>query len=272
MKIASIEPIRFTPFISSDPRAVAGTSYIPGGVVRRDDGTRIGPVAEYTILLPTQTHGTNVAWVEESEMERVTPGMTLAETRHLFPDTDGLLTRLRGLAIGVRAADCLPIVMYARDIQAVGAVHAGWRGTLASIAGKAAAMLMEAGADPANILVRFAPCICALCFEVGDEVAGKFVEAGLGDAVSLTCRHDPLHDRPWAEHKPHIDLVKANRVILSRAGIPASNFFQSDLCTRHTSLTIASPKGTATHYAYHSWRRQPGTTRRNTSFVLLLPK
>lgn len=272
MKIRDIEPIRITPFISSDPRAVAGTSYISGGVMRRDDKTQVGPVAEYTILLPTQTHGTKVTWVGEEDLARVKPGMSFAETRKLFPDTDGLLTKLRGVAIGVRAADCLPIVMYARDIQAVGAVHAGWRGTHSMIAGKAVRMLIEAGADPSEILVRFAPCICGLCYEVGEELAEKFVDAGLGDAVSRICKRDPLNGEPWAELKPHIDLVKANRIILAREGIPAANFFQSDLCTRHTSITLASPKEVATHYVYHSWRRSCGTTRRNTSFVLLIPK
>lgn len=272
MKISQIEPIRFTPFLNTDPRAVAGTTYIPADLMRRDDSTRLGPMAEYPIVLPDQTHGTKVGWVNDESLADVSPGMSLNETRRLFPGIDALLTRMRGVAIGVRTADCLPILMYARDIQAVGAVHAGWRGTLDGIARNAVAALEEAGARPENIFVRFAPAICGLCYEVDDDLAGMFANAGLEACISNAPKADPLTMEGMDQAKPHINLVKANRTLLSEMGIPAVNFYQSDLCTRHTSLTIAGVKGGSTHYPYYSWRRVPGTTRRNTSFVLLLPK
>ncbi len=272
MKVSHIEPIRLTPFLSGDPRAVAGTTYVPTDLMRRDDSTRLGPMAEYMIILPEQTHSTRVRWVDESTLNRLSPDMMLSDTRKIFPDTDALLTSMRGVAIGVRTADCVPILFYARDIQVIGAVHAGWRGTLGGIAGKTVATLVEAGAKPENILVRFAPCICGHCYEVDDGLATEFSQAGLGACVLKAPKKDLLTDEPMEAAKPHLDLVKANRIILSRAGVPAVNCYQSDLCTRHTSLTIAGVKGSRTHFPYYSWRRMPGTTRRNTSFVLLLPR
>lgn len=272
MKISQIEPIRLTPFLNGDSRAVAGTTYVPTDLMRRDDSTRLGPMAEYTIILPEQTHSARVRWVDENTLSRLKPQMPLSDTRKLFPDTDALVTSLRGVAIGVRTADCLPILLYARDIQVVGAVHAGWRGTLAGIVGKTVETLVDAGAKPENILVRFAPSVCAHCYEVDDELAVKFTDAGLSASVVGAPKKDPLTDIPMTTDKPHIDLVKANRIILSHVGVPAVNCYQSDLCTRHTALTIAGVKGVMTHYPYYSWRRVPGTTRRNTSFVLLLPK
>lgn len=272
MKVSQIEPIRFTPFLANDPRAVAATTYVPSSLMRRDDSTRLGPMAEYTIMLPSQTHGTRVAWVGPQDVARITPGTTLADTRRLFPDTDALLTSMRGTAIGVRTADCLPILLYARDIQVVGAVHAGWAGTLGLIASRAVQELFDAGASPESVMVRFAPSICGMCYEVGEDLAERFESAGLGCAIVAAPRLDPLTGEEWDSSRPHIDLVKANRRILADAGIPVANFYESGLCTRHTALTLADTGGTRTLYPYHSWRRTVGTTRRNTSFVLLLPK
>lgn len=272
MKITRIEPIRITPFLNADHRAVAGTSYVSPVLMRRDDSTRIGPLSEYPILLPAQSHGSRVAWVDEDDMERLGSGCTMAGMRRHLPDTDALLTRLRGVAMGVRTADCLPILLYARDIQAVGAVHAGWRGTLGGIAAKAVGELCRAGASPDSIMVRFAPAVCGLCYEVDAELARKFTDAGLGISVVRAPETDPLTGGPFDTTRPHIDLVKANRKLLADAGVPSTNFYQSDLCTRHTALIIAGAKDEKTLYPYHSWRRNPGTTRRNTSFVVLIPR
>ena len=272
MRISQIEPIRLTPFINHDSQAVAGTTYIHSELMRRDDSTRLGPMAEYTIVLPEQTHGAKVSWVDREILQHISEDMSLHQTRKLFPDTDSILTSERGVALGVRSADCLPILLYAKDIQAVGAVHAGWRGTLSGIASVTIEELFRAGAKPENIYVRFAPAICGECFEVERSLADSFVNAGLGESLLQAPRLDPLTEAIMAHDKPHIDLVKANKILMTRAGIPSANIFQSDLCTRHTSLTIAGINGGSTHYPYYSWRRVPGTTRRNTSFVLLLPK
>ncbi len=272
MNIAAIEPIRFTPFLSFDPRAAAATTYVPGRKFRQDESSLPGQVGEYPLLLPQQTHSTNVQWVSEETDLGCISHDTLAQTVAIFPDTDGLLTTRRGLAIGVRTADCLPVLLYARDIQAVGAVHAGWRGSLAGIAAKAVEMLLEKGAQPQEIFVRFGPHICHRCYEVDEALAAQFRDAGFADCVLPTPKFDPLTEEPFEASKPHIDLVRVNKVQMHRLGVPVANFFDSELCTRHTSLTMIADDGATTIYPYHSWRRNPGSEARNTTFSLLIPR
>ena len=72
-----------------------------------------------SLVLPQQTHTAHVDIC-------TSPGQT-------FPDTDALITRDPAIAVGVRTADCQPILLYAPDIRAVAAIHAGWRGTFGRI-------------------------------------------------------------------------------------------------------------------------------------------
>lgn len=241
-------------------------------MVMRDGGAVPDPVAEYSIILPQQTHSLHVRWVTAGDLERFRTLPADSPGEELFPDTDGLLTRERGVALGVRTADCIPVLLYARDIQAAGAVHAGWRGALGGIPGRAVEMLKEAGADPAEIFVRFGPGICVNCFETGEDVARKFREAGYGDCVAAAPKEDPLTGETPAPDKPHVDLVKVCERQLIAAGVPVTNLYRSDLCTRHTSLTVLAGKEPGTLFPYHSWRREHGTEERNTTFVLLIPR
>lgn len=83
----------------------------------KDIGEIIGKtIPSCRLLMPRQTHTVNVAVAENPEEE--------------FPDTDALVTFKRGLMIGVRTADCVPIVIWSPDAEGVAAVHAGWKGTL----------------------------------------------------------------------------------------------------------------------------------------------
>ena len=75
----------------------------------------------HAVLLPVQTHSCTVA-----EVDSPCP----------LPDTDAIITRTPGLRIGVRTADCVPLLLHAPDIRAVAAIHAGWKGTLGNITGK----------------------------------------------------------------------------------------------------------------------------------------
>ena len=88
---------------------------------------------------------------------------------------DALVTRTPGLLLGVRTADCVPILLVDAKRRAVAAVHAGWRGTLQRIVVKAAGqMRMSFGTRPADLLAAIGPCIGRCCYEVGPEVAQAF--------------------------------------------------------------------------------------------------
>jgi len=91
---------------------------------------------------------------------------------------DGLVTRARGVLLQVRSADCFPVLLYDPARHAGAAVHSGWRGTLAGIAGRAVRALGDRfGCDSAGIRAAVGPGIQKCCFEVGEEVRAQFAEA-----------------------------------------------------------------------------------------------
>src|SRR5437868_3632229 len=85
---------------------------------------------------------------------------------------DAILTGMRGQWVGIRTADCVPLLIADRQGRAVAAVHAGWRGTVAGIAGESVRKLSEVhGCRPDELIAAIGPCISRCCFEVGPEVS-----------------------------------------------------------------------------------------------------
>lgn len=128
-----------------------------------------------------------------------------------WPDCDGLITAVPGLALAAFTADCTPILLHDPVTGAVGAIHAGWRGTAADIAGKAVRkMTAEFGCDPADIHAAIGPNIGFCCFETGSDVPDAVVETFSPEARAFV--------RPAGE-KFFVDLKAVNALALSRAGI-----------------------------------------------------
>lgn len=140
---------------------------------------------------------------------------------------DGYITNERRIVLGVKAADCVPILFEAEkngEIVAVGAVHAGWRGTVAGIAPKCVSLLCrEYGASPENIRVAIGPCIHKCCYEVGADLYHA-VEEGLGEEIAkaYVIKHGD---------KYLCDLPNINRSILAACGVKNENIDVIDLCT-----------------------------------------
>jgi YfiH family protein len=160
---------------------------------------------------------------------------------------DGAVTATPGVLLTIQTADCLPILLADKKQKAVGAFHAGWRGTLARIVEKGVgAMRRDFGSDPRDILAAIGPGIHACCYAVGQEVKDKF-ESQFAYAAELfeqkfdldpVRRKYPLmfmnmrapgHGEPAAQL--HLDLVKANVRQLRAVGVPARNITASELCT-----------------------------------------
>jgi YfiH family protein len=89
-------------------------------------------------------------------------------------EADGLLTDAPGLLVGVRTADCLPILIAHRDRPFVGAVHAGWRGLAVGILDRLAERIAEGGWRTADCAAFVGPAIGPCCYEVGSEVGERF--------------------------------------------------------------------------------------------------
>lgn len=126
-------------------------------------------------------------------------------------DCDGLITNEPGVALAVFSADCTPILLHDPVRGAVGAVHAGWRGTAAGIAQKAVqAMGREYGSNPADLCAAIGPCIGPCCFETDEDVP-RAMRAALGSAAD--------HAIHPAGQKHYVNLKELNRLWLVRAGV-----------------------------------------------------
>jgi YfiH family protein len=147
---------------------------------------------------------------------------------------DALLERTPGAVVGVKTADCIPVLLVDERQRAVAAVHAGWRGTVAGIVGAAInAMHKRYGTEPADLHAAIGPGIGECCYEVGPEVAEQF---GL-------------------EGRVHLDLASVNRDQLLEAGLCPERIYLSNLCT------MCRPD------EFHSFRRDREAAGRLHSFV-----
>lgn len=191
------------------------------------------------VLMPRQTHTVNVAIAERAD--------------DVFEETDALVTFRKGLRIGVRTADCVPIVLWAPDVEGVAAVHAGWKGTLGGIVERTLDVLESRGAKREEIRVAFGPSIGVKRYEVDEGLAERFREAGFGSCVSY----------PDGEgSRPHLDLQRVNIERLIRRGVNAENIRLSNYCTFNAVLPDGRPR-------YPSYRRDGGTALRLVTSVVL---
>lgn len=184
--------------------------------------TERGAELPYYVVQPHQVHG--------CEIREVTDPLT---TRDELEGVDALVTDIPGVAISVRTADCIPVLLYDPVNKAIAAVHAGWRGTVQHISCKVIDRMQELyGTDPADLLAVIGPGIGPESFQVGQEVADAFSEAGfpmtkiLGDCGPKA----PTADNPM-NGGLHIDLWEANRWLLMRSGVLAENIRVSGICT-----------------------------------------
>ena len=130
---------------------------------------------------------------------------------HTYPESDGLITNEPGVALVVFTADCTPILLHDPVTGAVGAVHAGWRGTASGIVKNCVeAMVREYGCDPADIHAAIGPNIGQCCFQTDREVPDAMI-AALGNAAK-----EFIEQR---ENKYYVDLKEMNALWLRRSGV-----------------------------------------------------
>lgn len=135
---------------------------------------------------------------------------------------DGLVTNEPEVVLTVFSADCTPVLLYDPVAKAVGAVHAGWRGTVAAIAAKAVErMAAEFGSKPENIRAAIGPCISQCCFETDRDVPEAMLNA-FGDAAKEAIRE--------TGSKYYVNLKALNALALTRAGVR-----QIDIATECTA-------------------------------------
>ena len=169
---------------------------------------------------------------------------------------DALVSSRAGDLLVVRTADCLAVLMVAvgglddaaatSGTRAVAAAHAGWRGLVDGVL-EATVAALQAAAPGARLVAALGPAIGPCCFEVGPEVAERFV-ASFGESVI----------RPGAGDRSFADLPGAARLALGRAGVAVPDP-QSPPCTR------CSPD------LFHSYRAEGAAAGRMAAFIALRP-
>src|SRR5436309_7143895 len=99
------------------------------------------------------------------------------------PRADAMVTRTEGLAIGITAADCGPILFADPAARVIGAAHAGWKGALAGIVESTVAAMEKLGAERSGIVAAIGPLIRQHSYEVGGEFVERFIEADAQNGV-----------------------------------------------------------------------------------------
>jgi YfiH family protein len=99
------------------------------------------------------------------------------------PKADALVTRIEGIAIGVTAADCGPILFVDPNARVIGAAHAGWKGALTGILESTIGAMEKLGADRGGIVAAIGPLIRQHSYEVGSEFVERFLDADAGNAM-----------------------------------------------------------------------------------------
>jgi hypothetical protein len=96
--------------------------------------------------------------------------------REEAPEADAMVTRTRGLALGILTADCVPVLFAEAEAGVVGAAHAGWKGALTGVVEATVAAMKALGAEPKRIVAGIGPAISQRSYEVGPEFPAPFLE------------------------------------------------------------------------------------------------
>ena len=157
------------------------------------------------LVLTRQTHSDIVRRVGRADCAGI--------DHRQYPECDALITNEPGVTLVVFTADCTPILLHDPVTGAVGAVHAGWRGTAAGIVKKCVEkMVSEYGCDPADICAAIGPNIGQCCFETDTDVPEALLTA-LGSEMK------EFIEFYGDTGKYHVDLKEANAMWLRRAGV-----------------------------------------------------
>jgi len=182
-----------------------------------------------------QVHGNQVREVTRSD-----------RTAHVVNlEGDALVAREEGLGVAARTADCVPILIAHPPSGDVAAVHAGWRGAVADVAGHAVQHMKR---DPTEMIAAIGPHIRVRAFEIGDEVASERERAAGGRPVAAR-----------GNLKTHGDLAALIRLQLQHRGIPPTAIDDVGGCT-HDDAGL-----------FFSHRRDRARTGRHLSVIVARP-
>ena len=190
----------------------------------------------------TQVHGARCVEVREGDEP--------AALRAL--EADALVSGVAGVALGVRTADCVPVLLADPRSGAVAAAHAGWRGAVAGVVPRAVDLLRDRfGVDPVTLYCAIGPYIRPDAFEIGEEVAAEIDAAAARCGAASAVRRSSV-----AGAKPHADLAALLTAQLVALGVPPAHIDDTGGCT------FAEPD------RFYSHRRDQGHTGRHFAVIV----
>lgn len=162
-------------------------------------------------------------------------------------ECDAMITDRPGVALVVKTADCVPILMLDSKRGVIGAAHAGWRGTAKNVAGKLVNAFVEKfSSRKEDIIAAVGPAIGRCCYQVDAPVYEAFA---------------PYYRNFFAPHKKEgawmLDLAGINRLQVEAEGVPPENISSADQCT------------CCLEEIFFSHRRDCGKTGRHANFIML---
>ena len=184
-----------------------------------------------SLVASAQVHETNVRAVTSKDK-----GVGITRPRDL-QSVDALITNEPGVTLVTYYADCTPLFFVDTKRKAIGLAHADWRGTVGRIGEKVIEKMTALyGTDPKDIKAAVGPAISVCCYEVDEPVAEQFRKLGDLDNSRFLF--------PKGGDKYMLNLLEANKQILTAAGVPAENITLSDLCTNCNSDLLWSHRAT----------------------------
>ncbi|MGV9253787.1 peptidoglycan editing factor PgeF [Streptomyces sp. NPDC003697] len=199
--------------VGDDPAAVRTNRELAAGALGLDPDR---------VVWMNQVHGSEVARVDGPWTTRTAPAV------------DGLVTAVRGLALAVLTADCVPVLLADPVAEVVAAAHAGRPGMVAGVVPAAVDAMVSLGADPARIVARTGPAVCGRCYEVPEEMRAEVAAV------------EPAAHAETSWGTPAVDVSAGVHAQLERLGVRDRQ--QSPVCTRESR----------DHYSY---RRDRATGR-----------
>ncbi|MEO7988504.1 MAG: peptidoglycan editing factor PgeF [Chryseolinea sp.] len=187
-------------------------------------------IPESNLYFPSQVHKTKIV------------NVTHHTSKDEVLETDALISHTKGICIAVMSADCVPILLYDVKNKAVGAVHSGWRGTVAKILEKTLhEMNSQFNTKGEDVIACIGPSVCQDSYEVGEEVVEE-IKKVFGEKNDLMI--------PQANNKVKLDLWSANKLQLLEFGVDVSRIEVSDLCSvKNNNHFFSARKGDTGRFA-----------------------
>ncbi|MBV5341403.1 MAG: peptidoglycan editing factor PgeF [Deltaproteobacteria bacterium] len=197
-------------------------------------------VNQEALVTPRQVHGCDILVINEPNEDY---------SHFLSVEGDAVITNQPNVIIGVCVADCAPILLCDPENKVIAVVHAGWKGTAEGLVSKTVAgMRSEFGSDPSRLHAAVGPCIQKCCYEVDEPVRQGFQKGGIAWDSCAELK---------SPGKWNLDLIAANRELLTQAGLPADAIQTSKLCVCCHSEQ------------FFSYRRDKEESGRQMGFIML---